>query len=122
MRTKEGRAALLGVDCPDCRAFYENDNLSAEALEKVLQACSKHRVAHRPSRSGSPQHPWDLNFRDEGQMAETPGSPLKTRKRRKMLSQVLANYRGSVQGGLFGHGKGFVENLGYVPQAGGLLL
>ena len=95
MRTKEGRAALLGVDCPDCRAFYENDNLTAEDLEKVLQACSKHRVAHRPSRSDSPQHPWDLNFRDEMLMAETQdGSPLKTRKWRKMMSQVLANYHG----------------------------
>ena len=75
VRTKEGRAALLGVDCPECRAFYEMDNLGTESLERVLQVCSKHRVPHKPMRSDSPQHPWSLDFRDDADMETQPVSP-----------------------------------------------
>ena len=83
VRTKKGRAALQGIDCPECRAFYANENLGTEALERVLQACSKHRVASRPARSDSPQQPWDLDFRETAPAEKTQaGSPLKVRKRR----------------------------------------
>ena len=83
VRTKKGRAALQGVDCAECRAFYANENLGTEALDRVLQACSKHRVANKPTRSDSPQQPWDLDFREGGPAEKTQaGSPLKVRKRR----------------------------------------
>ena len=73
---------LQGVDCPECRAFYANENLGTEALDKVLQACSKHRVVNKPSRSDSPQQPWDLEIHEGLAEKTQAGSPLKVRKRR----------------------------------------
>jgi hypothetical protein len=87
-RSKEAKASLLGIDCPDCRNFYQNENMSTQQLEQVLQRCSKHRTAYTPSGRDSPKAPWDLEIAVNTQAEKTQvGSPLKTRERRRAVKK-----------------------------------
>lgn len=41
VRKKAARRQLTGFDCPDCRSFYANADLSPKTKQKLLQKCSR---------------------------------------------------------------------------------
>ncbi len=86
-RSKEDRQKLSGFSCKDCEKYYADANLNDEQLQEAIQKCSRHRAAIAPP-SDSPQEMWKLEI-DDLQNKTQVGSPLKTRKRRKMSRQQI---------------------------------
>jgi hypothetical protein len=80
VRTKVGRAALPGVDCPECREYYDNENLTESQYRELLDRCSKHRVQYVPTARRSPKAPWTLDMDDEVEAEKTQvRTPLRRR-------------------------------------------
>ncbi|KYN22588.1 PREDICTED: uncharacterized protein LOC108759003 [Trachymyrmex cornetzi] len=60
MRCKADREKLNGLDCWECRKYYQNLSLSKEELKKRLNQCSRHR--HKYERPNTPEGFWDPEF------------------------------------------------------------
>ncbi|KYN39165.1 DNA endonuclease RBBP8 [Trachymyrmex septentrionalis] len=60
MRCKADREKLNGLDCWECRKYYQNLSLSKEELKKRLNQCSRHR--HKYERPSTPEGFWDPEF------------------------------------------------------------
>ncbi|EGI60358.1 PREDICTED: DNA endonuclease RBBP8-like [Acromyrmex echinatior] len=60
MRCKADREKLNGLDCWECRKYYQNLSLSKEELKKRLNQCSRHR--HNYERPNTPEGFWDPEF------------------------------------------------------------
>lgn len=99
VRTKSGKRLLEGVDCDQCRNYFECGGLSDEKVAELIQKCSKHRVKTGDNRGlESPQERWRVDINpDELAMDKTQvGSPLKTRAFRKQRARDLKD-RGQIQ-------------------------
>jgi hypothetical protein len=77
------RKLLKGIDCKQCREYYEGIEMPEEKLKQLLQKCSRHRTKYEPP--PSPTNPWNLTLQKDGPEDKTQaGSPLKTRKARRL--------------------------------------
>ncbi|KYN02306.1 PREDICTED: uncharacterized protein LOC108774356 [Cyphomyrmex costatus] len=60
MRCKADRERLNGLDCWECKKYYQNLSLSKEEFQKRLNQCSRHR--HKYERPNTPEGFWDPEF------------------------------------------------------------
>ncbi|XP_011688261.1 PREDICTED: DNA endonuclease RBBP8-like [Wasmannia auropunctata] len=59
---KTDRAKLNGLDCWECRKYYQNLSLSKKELQKRMNQCSRHRYKYE--RPNTPEGFWDPEFPD----------------------------------------------------------
>ncbi|XP_059092188.1 uncharacterized protein LOC131887580 [Tigriopus californicus] len=99
VRTKSGKRLLEGVDCEQCRNYFECGGLSDEKIAELIQKCSKHRVKHGDNPGlESPQERWRVDINPEELALDKTqiGSPLKTRAFRKQRARDLKD-RGQIK-------------------------
>lgn len=67
VRGKAAREALIGYECEECAAFFDEAVLHGDGAKYYdrdeLLRCSRHRARHTPPQT--PEDYWDLSFKDE---------------------------------------------------------
>ena len=68
VRNKDARAKMDAITCPECRAFFDaaGGMLSAEAMKRVHDECSRHRVhsnvQQHQQQPSTPEGYWKIGF------------------------------------------------------------